>query len=125
VVEDNPVNQRLMRRYLGHLGHEVVVVEDGLHALERMEGTRDDLVLLDVHLPGLDGLEVVRRARRAGYDAPVIAVTALAMRGDRRRILDAGCDGYLAKPFHLEELAGILREYLEDRPRRPPERRAP
>lgn len=111
VVEDNLVNQRVSTHMLTQLGHEVTIVPDGAQALERIPRERPDVVLMDVHLPGLDGLEVTRRlvATLARSRRPwIIALTAGALSGDRDECLAAGMDDYLSKPVSLEVLAACL-----------------
>jgi two-component system sensor histidine kinase/response regulator len=108
VAEDNVVNQRLITRLLERGGHAVEVAADGRAALEAIEHTRFDLVLMDVQMPEMDGLEATRVIReREGEDGPhlvVIAMTAHAMKGDRERCIAAGMDGYVAKPVDQCEL---------------------
>ena len=108
VAEDMPVNQTLAVRLLAKQGHEAVVVGDGRQALDALEGGGFDLVLMDVQMPVLDGLEAMRllreRERRSGEHVSVIAMTAHAMRGDRERCLEGGCDDYVAKPMRFRGL---------------------
>lgn len=108
VAEDNEVNQRVVRRQLERMGHRPTVVESGGKALEMLERKQFDLALMDVQMPGMDGLEATAaiRDREAGTGEhlPVIAMTAHAMRGDRQRFLEAGMDAYLSKPFKAREL---------------------
>lgn len=116
VVEDNPDN-RLLVRVLLERTFELVEYENGLEALTGFAGAVPDLVLLDMQMPGIDGLEVVRRMRddpilRA---VPVVALTAHAMLGDRERYLAAGCDGYVSKP--IEDLVGfraLVSRYIDE-----------
>jgi signal transduction histidine kinase/ActR/RegA family two-component response regulator len=112
VAEDNPVNQLVAARLLEKLGHAVQVVGDGRAALAALEGEQFDLVLMDVQMPGMDGLEATAELRRreegTGRRAPVIALTAHAMKGDRERCLAAGMDGYLSKPIEVAELRRVL-----------------
>jgi len=114
VAEDNPVNQLVATRLLEKLGHVVQVVGDGRAALTALEGERFDLVLMDVQMPEMDGLEATAELRRreasTGRRAPVIALTAHAMKGDRERCLAAGMDGYLSKPIQAEELRRVLED---------------
>jgi len=116
LVEDNPVNARVATLMLRQLECPVTVAASGALALELLEDSRDDfdLVLMDVQMPDVDGIEATRtiRAREAqrGLPAmPIIALTANAMKGDAERCLEAGMNGYLAKPVTLERLAGELR----------------
>jgi PAS domain S-box-containing protein len=107
LAEDNPVNQRLALRLLEKQGHKVEVVATGVAALEALERGTFDVVLMDVQMPEMDGLEATRRYRQRegqGRRVPIIAMTAHAMKGDRERCLQAGMDGYLAKPIQLPAL---------------------
>lgn len=119
LVEDSVVNQRLMQGLLGGWGHEVVVAENGPQALERFNHESFDLVLMDIQMPGMDGYEVMRRIRalelRHGGHVPIIAITARAMRDDRQKCLEAGADGYLAKPIRAAELAREMERVLRFR----------
>jgi two-component system cell cycle response regulator DivK len=119
LVEDNPHNRAVFETVLRSRGHVVEVAVDGKAALDALAGPQPDLVLLDLSLPCVDGWTVVRTIRgntdprRAGL--PVIALTAHAMRGDRERALEAGCDAYVSKPVSPRELARIVGEMLEQR----------
>jgi PAS domain S-box-containing protein len=108
LVEDNPVNQRLAHEILRRRGHAVTLAAHGREALERLEEATFDLVLMDVQMPEMNGLEATRaiRAAEAGTDRhlPIVAMTAHAMAGDRERCLDAGMDDYLTKPIRAEAL---------------------
>jgi two-component system sensor histidine kinase/response regulator len=116
LAEDHPVNQKVAVRMLEHLGHSVAVVPDGAKALTALEDGRFDVVLMDLQMPEMDGFEALREIRRrdqqSGESTPVIALTAHAMQGDRERCLDAGFDGYLAKPIRQADLQSGL-ERLE------------
>jgi two-component system, sensor histidine kinase and response regulator len=116
VAEDNLVNQKVITRLLEKRGHEVLVVENGREALDALESSRFDLVLMDVQMPILDGLETVRllRARETGKPSHqrVIALTAHAMKGDLDLCVAAGMDGHLSKPLGLQELDMKLQEAL-------------
>ena len=117
VAEDSRINRILVTRVLEKLGHNVTAAEDGRRTLEILAQDRFDLLLLDVQMPGVDGLEVTRavRAGEAGIldrRIPIIAMTAHAMKGDREIFLEAGMDGYIAKPFELDEFAETLRDVL-------------
>jgi CheY-like chemotaxis protein/HPt (histidine-containing phosphotransfer) domain-containing protein len=115
VVEDNAVNRRLAQHVLEKAGHAVVVAECGAAALSAMEGSRFDLVLMDVQMPGMDGIETTARIRErekaTGGHVPVIALTAHAMPADRARCLAGGMDGHLIKPIQpkalLEAVEGL------------------
>jgi signal transduction histidine kinase/CheY-like chemotaxis protein len=108
LAEDNPVNRRLAQRLLAKRGHAVVVAHDGREVLSALESQPFHLVLMDVRMPGMDGLEAARairaRERVTGRHIPIVAMTAQAMKGDRERCLEAGMDAYIAKPIRQEEL---------------------
>ena len=105
-IEDNIHNRRLVRKILQSQGYTVLEAEDGLTGLDMVKETKPALVLLDIGLPGMDGMEVIAHIKTdtALCDIPVIALTASAMRGDRERFLKAGCDDYLSKPIRAREL---------------------
>jgi CheY-like chemotaxis protein len=108
VAEDNPVNELVARRMLESLGHRVHHAPDGLAALSATEGHSFDLILMDVQMSPMDGLEATRRIRENGLRVPIIAMTAHAMKGDQERCLAAGMDGYISKPISLQELSRTL-----------------
>ncbi|MGA2811468.1 MAG: response regulator [Candidatus Acidiferrum sp.] len=112
LAEDNLVNQRLATRLLEKRGHRVVVAANGREALEALEKESYDLVLMDLQMPEMDGLEAIARIReievRTGRHQPVVALTAHAMKGDMERGLSAGMDGYLTKPIRPQELDEVL-----------------
>jgi CheY-like chemotaxis protein len=118
LAEDNAVNQKFAVRAIEKAGHSVVVANNGREALEAWERERYDVVLMDVQMPEMDGLQATARIRsleeerRATHRTPIIAMTANAMKGDRERCLDAGMDGYISKPVKREtmfaEIARVL-----------------
>jgi PAS domain S-box-containing protein len=115
VAEDNPVNQRIALLLLERLGHRASVATNGVEALDALERERYDVVLMDVQMPEMDGLEATRRIHerwRRRERPRIIAVTAGAMSEERERCLAAGMDDYLSKPIRLEELAAALGEVL-------------
>jgi two-component system cell cycle response regulator DivK len=114
VVEDNLDNRTLIVFLLKHSGHAVLSAEDGETALVMARAEQPDVILMDIQLPGMSGLEVTAacKADPAIHRIPVIAVTALAMNGDEARIRAAGCDGYLAKPIRYRELLGLIEEFV-------------
>lgn len=114
IVEDNPANLELMRYLLAAFKYRVCVSSNGEDALAAARFERPDLVLCDIQLPGIDGYEVVRRLRGDGELAklPIVAVTALAMVGDRDKILAAGFDGYLSKPIDPETFVREAEAFL-------------
>jgi CheY-like chemotaxis protein len=108
LVEDNPVNQILAQRLLEKQGHTVFVACNGRAALEAVREQAFDLVLMDLQMPEMDGLETTAAIRACeqgtGKRLPIIALTAQALQGDRERCLAAGMDGYLAKPVQCQQL---------------------
>jgi PAS domain S-box-containing protein len=112
LAEDNVVNQQLAVRLLEKRGHIVTVASNGNEALALLKRSRFDLVLMDVQMPKMNGFQATAAIRKeeesTGKHLPVIAMTAHAMKGDRERCLDAGMDGYIAKPIHFEDLADAL-----------------
>ncbi|MGC3961778.1 MAG: PAS domain S-box protein [Rhodocyclaceae bacterium] len=114
LAEDNPVNQTLAQRMLGKLGHEVTIVANGRDAVDaRRAGPAYDAILMDVQMPIMSGIEATLAIRELEHDEdmahmPIIAMTAHAMHGDRERCIDAGMDGYLAKPILVDQLADEL-----------------
>ncbi len=120
VVEDNRVNQHLILALLRKRGHTTAVAGNGVEALAAIERDTFDLVLMDIQMPEMDGLEAVRRIRKpeamTGQHLPVVAMTARAMAGDREAILAAGMDDYLEKPVQLERLDAVLRQTSMARP---------
>ena len=117
LAEDNRVNQRLATKLLEGRGHSVVVVENGQQALTTLSQSSFDLVLMDVQMPLMDGIEAtieIRKKERATRDhLAIIALTAHAMKGDEERCLAAGMDGYLSKPIRIHELDELLRQFME------------
>jgi two-component system, sensor histidine kinase and response regulator len=115
LAEDNAVNQKLAVRLLEKRGHHVTVVCNGREALSALEKECFDLVLMDVQMPEIDGLDATRllreKEKESGHRQPVIAMTALVMKGDRERCIDAGMDGYLSKPIRPQELDEVLDNY--------------
>ncbi|SIO27945.1 PAS domain S-box-containing protein [Singulisphaera sp. GP187] len=124
VAEDNPLNQELVEHLLRRRGHDVVVVGDGHEALTALDRDQFDLSLLDVHMPEFDGFQVIEalrhREQSTGEHLPVIAMTALAMKGDRERCLEAGMDDYLAKPIRAPDLFAVIDRVLANRPEAAP-----
>ena len=110
VVEDNPANLMLAGAVLRRAGHRITEARSAEEAVERLRVATPDLILMDVQLPGQDGLELTRRLKSTPTtrDVVVIALTAHAMTEDRARALDAGCDGYVAKPIDTRTLAEEL-----------------
>lgn len=110
VVEDNLANMKLAALLLRNAGHQVLAAADAESGLAAARAERPDLVLMDLQLPGMDGLAATAllKADPATSAIPVIALTALAMKDDRARSLAAGCDGYIAKPLRYRELYALI-----------------
>jgi two-component system, cell cycle response regulator DivK len=106
LVEDHPLNRELAEAVLADAGYEVLIASDGEAGLAAAYSTHPDLILMDIELPGLDGLEATRRLKADATTRaiPVLALTAYAMRGDEERARAAGCDGYLTKPIDRQTL---------------------
>ena len=125
LAEDSPFNQKLAIGLLEKHGHHVTVVDDGTKAVTRVQQEPFDLVLMDVQMPHMDGLEATATIRKQeqGTDQhiPIIAMTAHAMKGDRERCLDAGMDGYLSKPIYAQELFRTIASVLASHPSPPPD----
>jgi CheY-like chemotaxis protein len=115
VVDDNPLNLKLTRLLLAGQGYEVRTAMDGREALEILETFRPRLILMDIQLPGMNGLDLTRRLKAdpSNQDILVLALTAYAMKGDDQRAREAGCDGYIAKPIDTRSLPAVIKEYLE------------
>ena len=115
VVEDNATNLTLSTFLLESAGHTVVAATSAELGLTLALERRPDLILMDIQLPGMDGLQATAllKGNAATRGIPVIALTALAMKGDEDRIRAAGCDGYIAKPLAYKEFLVVIREHLE------------
>ena len=114
VVEDNPLNLKLVREVLSFLKYDVIEAQSGEEALRAAKDTPPDLVLMDLQLPGIDGTETLHRLRQdtLGPDVPVVAVTAFAMAEDQERAACAGFDGYIEKPISVRALPGQIETFL-------------
>jgi two-component system cell cycle response regulator DivK len=114
VVEDHPLNRELAEAILERAGYDVTVAEDGETALVRVAARQPDVILLDVELPGISGLEVARRLKGDPATAPIplVALTAYAMVGDKERVRAAGCDDYVTKPIERPKLLGAVARAL-------------
>jgi two-component system cell cycle response regulator DivK len=117
VVEDNELNMKLFRDVLHAKGYRTLEATTGAGAVELATTQRPDLVLMDIQLPDIDGVEALGRLRADERTAstPVLALTAQAMRGDRERFLAAGFDGYVSKPVNIVELVGTVRQHCDKR----------
>lgn len=119
VAEDNIINQQLIRQILGNLGYDPDCVENGALAVAAIRQKEYDMILMDVQMPEMDGLEATRQMRlRKGIQPVIVALTANAMRGDREECMRAGMDDYISKPVRLDELMRLLRKWAQPRARR-------
>lgn len=116
VIDDNPINLKLASEVLEIEGYRVVRATDAEAALQLLQTLTPDLILTDIGLPGIDGLTLVRRLRRDPRlgRIPMVALSAFAMTGDAQRALDAGCDGYVAKPIDTRTFAAQVSAYLSN-----------
>lgn len=114
IVDDNQVNTKLVSVTLDLAGYEVRTAGDAQEALSVLESFEPVLILMDIQLPGMDGLELTRRLKAdSRYSRTVIlAITSYAMKGDEERVLNAGCDGYIAKPIDTRTFANVVASYL-------------
>ena len=112
-VEDNFENKLFVRRVIESMGHEMLEAETGLDSLTIAAEEMPDLILMDINIPGMDGLETTVRLKKNPHLAqiPVIALTANAMKGDKERCLAAGCDGYMQKPVGVSDLRREIQTY--------------
>lgn len=113
-IEDNSVNMLLVSRIVEAEGHDLIQAEDGPKAIDILHDTVPDIILLDINLPGINGLELAEKFKADEKIAavPLIATTAQVLVGDRERCLEAGCDDYLPKPLDIRRLRELLRQYL-------------
>lgn len=113
-VEDNQDNRTLIRRILQAEGFNVLEARDATHALDVLNSTIPNLILMDINMPDIDGYTLTRQIKSMPgmQDIPIIAVTANVMRGDRERTLEAGCDGYIQKPIDVDTLPAQIMRYL-------------
>ncbi len=115
-VEDNFENKLFVRRVIESMGHEMAEAETGLDSLRIAAERKPDLVLMDVNIPGMDGLETTTRFKATPdlADIPIVALTANAMKGDKERCLAAGCNGYMQKPVGVSDLRREILRYSEN-----------
>jgi CheY-like chemotaxis protein len=115
IVDDNPVNLKLVRVLLMTEGYDVRTASDAEEALAVLQHFRPRLILMDIQLPGRDGLELTRqlKASSATREIMILALTAYAMKGDEDKAFAAGCDGYVPKPIDTRTLPGVIAGYLE------------
>ncbi len=115
IVEDNELNMKLFHDLLEAHGYEIVGTRDGVEVLELARAHRPDLILMDIQLPKVSGLEVTKWIKDDPelQRIPVVAVTAFAMRGDEERILQGGCEAYLSKPISIARFMETVRRFLQ------------
>ena len=113
IVEDEPKNLKLFRDLLQRFGFETVEATDGEQGVELARTKKPDLILMDIMMPKMDGLEATRllKADATTKRIPIIALTSYAMKSDRERTIEAGCDGYIAKPVHIQELLKAVEQF--------------
>ena len=114
IVEDNPLNMKLFNDVLEGSGYRTLSTNDGRTAMELAEVNRPDLILMDIELPEVSGLEVTKwiKDKDSLKDIPIIAVTALAMRGDEERIRRGGCEGYISKPITVKRFLETVQHHI-------------
>lgn len=122
IVEDNPQNMRLLEMLLGAKGYTLLKAIDGEEAIDTATRERPDLIIMDIQLSKMSGLEATRQLRQLPdfSHTPIIAITAYAMKGDREKLLAAGCDAYLSKPINTRELPEVISEMLFPPPKDKP-----
>ena len=115
-IEDNKVNMLLVSRVVEAEGYDLLRAEDGPEALEVLKETSPDLILLDVNIPGINGLDLARKIKDDAKlsTVPVVATTANVLVGDKERCLEAGCDEYLPKPLDIRRLREVMHHYLDN-----------
>ncbi len=117
IVEDNPENMRLLEMALRATNYTLLKATDGEEALDMVMREQPDLIIMDIQLPKMNGFEVTRKLRNnpAFSHTPIIAITAYAMKGDKERVIESGCDAYLSKPINTRELPEVVAEMLLQR----------
>ena len=115
IVEDNELNMKLFRDLLEAQGYDVIQTRDGMQALDLARSERPDLIVMDIQLPQVSGLEVTKwiKADDDLKHIPVVAVTAFAMKGDEEKIRDGGCEAYIAKPISVTDFLETVRRFLD------------
>jgi len=115
IVEDNEMNMRLFSDLLKSKGHDVLQCLDGKKALDMVVEHHPDLVLMDIQMPEISGLDVTALIRRTPEvkDTKIVAVTAFAMKGDEQKIIDGGCNGYIAKPISVASFLSTVEDFLQ------------
>lgn len=114
LVEDSPDNQQLVSMYIRKTGAQLTIVDNGKQALKKAQAREFDLILMDMQMPVMDGLEAMRQLRASGYKRPIVSLTANAMLSDREKCVAAGADDYLVKPIELQRFYQILNRFLSE-----------
>ncbi len=116
IVDDNQDSRELTVKVLKNRGYQMIEASDGEEALEKALAEKPDLILMDISIPKINGYEVTRRLKsQADFKAtPIIALTAHAMKGDKEKALESGCDGYISKPINVHELPDQIKSYMQD-----------
>lgn len=117
IVEDNQDSRELVVKILKNRGYQLIEAVDGEDALEKAITESPDLILMDISIPKIDGYEVTRmlKSRKEFKYTPIIALTAHAMKGDREKAMESGCEGYIAKPINIHELPEQIKSYLKEK----------
>lgn len=117
IVDDNQDSRELAVKVLKNRGYQMIEASDGEEALEKALAEKPDLILMDISIPKINGYEVTRRLKsQTDFKAtPIIALTAHAMKGDKEKALEAGCDGYISKPINVHELPDQIKSYMKDK----------
>ncbi|ORE99164.1 response regulator [Aurantimonas sp. 22II-16-19i] len=116
IVEDNELNMKLFRDLLVAHGYDTVQTRSGLEAMDLARAHRPDLILMDIQLPEISGLDVTRQLKADPelFKIPIVAVTAFAMKGDEERIRQGGCEAYISKPISVNRFMEVIRSFLDD-----------
>lgn len=116
IVEDNDLNLKLFRDLLGANGYETVETREGLEAISLTRNMMPDLILMDIQLPEISGLDITKKIKADPHiqHIPVVAVTAFAMKDDEEKIMQAGCEAYLSKPIAIDQFLATIRHLLEE-----------
>jgi two-component system cell cycle response regulator DivK len=117
IVDDNQDSRELAVQILKNVGYQMIEAADGEDALEKANTENPDIILMDISIPKIDGYEVTRRLKSqvSFKDIPIIALTAHAMKGDKEKAMEAGCEGYISKPIDIHELPNQIKSYLKDK----------
>ncbi len=115
IVEDNEFNLELISDILKIRGYQIISTDNGEDAIRLAKETHPDLILMDIQLPAMDGYEATRRIKSDPEfkTIPIIAVTSFAMKGDKEKVVEAGCDGYIVKPIDIKRLPELVKEHLQ------------